>query len=91
MVDVRKGDAVVLHGRALIDGLTVAPAIVTGTAAGDKITAKVQRGNGAWFDVPGVAQYGETSDLSNWWEWPKDEDGEAIEPTRAVDGETDPA
>lgn len=72
-IDVRKGDTVRLHGRAIIDGRTDVPAVVTGTGSGDgEISCNVDRGNGHHFDVPGIARYGLQADGSNWWEWPEE-------------------
>jgi len=77
MVDVRKGDRVVLHGSALIDGLTKSEAVVAGVSAGGKIVATITRFNGHEFTVPGTAVFGDPGDGGNWWEWT-----EAGEPVR---------
>lgn len=87
MEDVRKGDMVILHGRALIDGLQESPATVVGISGGDKVSCTIDRGNGGKpFDVPGIAIYGPTSDQSNWWDWPKDEAGQPVRPEREPEG-----
>lgn len=67
---VAKGDEVLLHGRAIVDGQTIMPAVVTGVSDGERITARVVRANGQSFDVAGVATKGDLGDGSNWWEWP---------------------
>jgi hypothetical protein len=82
MTNVRKGDAVVMHGRALIDGRQVADAIVTGVGDNGQVSAKIDRGNGTFFELPGTAGYGPSTDGANWWDWPRDSDNHEVVPTR---------
>lgn len=83
MVDVRIGDKVVVHGRALVDGLTIADGYVAGIGAdGSTINATIFKPSGAEYNLPATAKFGPTDDGADWWEFPKDSLGRPITPNR---------
>lgn len=75
---VQQGDEVVVHGRAIIDGLTAVHGKVIKVNADSTIAVRVQRANGQTFDIPGKIHNDDPGTGEFYWTWPATEelDGE---------------
>lgn len=69
---VQQGDEVVVHGRAIIDGLTSMPGRVIKVNQDGSVAVRVQRGTGQFFDIPGKVHNADQGDGSFYWTWPAD-------------------
>lgn len=70
---VQQGDEVVVHGRALVDGLSEAHGLVLKVNQDSTIAVRIQRANGQTFDITGI----HNADLGtgeSWWSWPANEE-----------------
>lgn len=67
---VQQGDEVIVHGRAIIDGLTSARGLVLKINQDSTIAVRIPRGNGQTHDVTQVKNY-DAGDGSFWWSWPE--------------------
>jgi hypothetical protein len=68
---VQQGDEVIVHGRAIIDGLTEAHGLVLKVNQSGSIAVRIQRSNGQTFDVPGEVHNADLGDGSTYWTWPE--------------------
>lgn len=70
---VQQGDEVIVHSRAIIDGLTEARGLVLKVLdTGDQIAVRIQRSNGQTHDITQVNNR-DMGDGSPWFEFPAEE------------------